>query len=46
MGVWDDPAFAPFRARMMGHPVTRRERTLEPMPLTNCTWVWECAFRN
>jgi hypothetical protein len=46
MGIWDDPAFAPFRARMMGHPVTRRERTLEPMPLTNCTWVWECSFRN
>jgi hypothetical protein len=31
---------------MIGHPLTRRERTLEPMPLTNCTWVWECAFRN
>jgi glucan phosphoethanolaminetransferase (alkaline phosphatase superfamily) len=46
VGVWDDPAFAPFRARMMGHPITRRERTLEPVPLTNCTWVWECEFRN
>jgi glucan phosphoethanolaminetransferase (alkaline phosphatase superfamily) len=46
LGLWDDPAFAPFRARMMGHPITRRERTLAPMPLTNCTWVWECAFRN
>jgi arylsulfatase A-like enzyme len=46
VGIWDDPAFAPFRARMIGHPLTRRERTLEPMPLTNCTWVWECAFRN
>jgi glucan phosphoethanolaminetransferase (alkaline phosphatase superfamily) len=46
IGVWDVPAFAPFRARMMGHPITRRERTLEPVPLTNCTWVWECAFRN
>lgn len=46
LGLWDDPALAPFRARMMGHPLTRPERTLEPMPLTNCTWVWECAFRN
>jgi glucan phosphoethanolaminetransferase (alkaline phosphatase superfamily) len=46
LGFWDDPAFAPFRARMMGHPLTRRERTVEPMPLTNCTWLWECAFRN
>lgn len=46
LGVWDDPALAPFRARMMGHPITRPERTVEPVPLTNCTWVWECAFRN
>lgn len=46
LGFWDAPAFAPFRARMIGHPLTRRERTLEPVPITNCTWVWECAFRN
>lgn len=46
MGLWDDPALAPFRARMMGHPLTRPERTIEPVPLTNCTWVWECSFRN
>lgn len=46
LGLWDDPAMAPYRARMMGHPLTRPERTKEPMPLTNCTWVWECAFRN
>lgn len=46
IGIWDDPAFGPFRARMMGHPLTRRERTLEPVPLTNCTWLWECSFRN
>jgi glucan phosphoethanolaminetransferase (alkaline phosphatase superfamily) len=46
MGVWDDPALAPFRARMIGHPLTRPQRTIEPVPLTNCTWVWECSFRN
>lgn len=46
LGVWDDPKLAPFRARMMGHPITRPERTVEPVPLTNCTWVWECSFRN
>ncbi|AKT37904.1 sulfatase-like hydrolase/transferase [Chondromyces crocatus] len=46
LGVWDDPAFAPFRARMPGLPVTRPARTVGPMPLTNCTWVWECEFRN
>jgi glucan phosphoethanolaminetransferase (alkaline phosphatase superfamily) len=46
LGVWDDAAFAPFRARMPGHPLTRRERTVDPVPLTNCTWLWECSFRN
>lgn len=46
MGIWDDPALAPYRARMIGHPITRPERTVGPVPLTNCTWVWECAFRN
>lgn len=46
LGVWDDPALAPFRERMIGHPITRPERTLAPVPMTNCTWVWECAFRN
>ncbi len=46
LGVWDDPALAPFRARMIGHPLTRRERTTQPVPITNCTWLWECAFRN
>lgn len=46
LGIWDDPLLLPFRARMMGHPLTRRERTVEPVPLTNCTWLWECSFRN
>ena len=46
IGVWDDPTMTPFRRRMIGHPITRPERTVEPVPLTNCTWVWECAFRN
>jgi glucan phosphoethanolaminetransferase (alkaline phosphatase superfamily) len=46
LGLWDDPGLLPFRGRMMGHPLTRRERTTEPVPLTNCTWLWECAFRN
>ncbi|WP_437781988.1 sulfatase-like hydrolase/transferase [Sorangium sp. So ce1097] len=46
MGLWDEPRLAPFRARMMGHPLTRPERTVAPVPLTNCTWVWGCEFRN
>jgi hypothetical protein len=46
MGLWDAEGMQPFKARMIGHPITRQERTLEPVPMTNCTWVWECAFRN
>lgn len=46
LGVWDDPKLAPFRSRMIGHPITRPERTVAPVPMTNCTWVWECSFRN
>jgi len=46
MGLWDEPALAPFRRRMIGHPLTRAERTLQAVPLSNCTGVWECEFRN
>lgn len=46
LGVYDDPRLAPFRARMVGHPLTRSERTLRPLPLTNCSWLWQCDFRN
>jgi hypothetical protein len=41
LGVWDDPGLAPFRARMLGHPLTRSERTSAPVPLTTASWVWE-----
>lgn len=46
LGLWDAPELVTFRARMMGHPVTRPERTNVPVPMTNCTGVWECNFRN
>ncbi len=46
LGLWDDPKMEPFKARMIGHPITRPERTVGPVPMTNCTWVWECSFRN
>jgi glucan phosphoethanolaminetransferase (alkaline phosphatase superfamily) len=45
-GVWDAPEIRPYRARLVGHPLTRRERTTGPVPLSNCSWVWECGFRN
>src|SRR5690606_13015333 len=46
LGIYDDPSLAPFRAKMVGHPLTRPERTLRPLPLTNCSWLWQCDFRN
>jgi glucan phosphoethanolaminetransferase (alkaline phosphatase superfamily) len=46
MGVWDDPALDAFKAKMVGNPITRPERTSGPVPLQNCSWLWECGFRN
>ena len=46
LGLWDADGMQPFRARMLGHPITRSERTVGPVPLNNCAWTWECAFRN
>jgi Sulfatase len=46
MGVWDDPGLAPFKRDMVGNPLTRSRRTTTPVPLQNCSWIWECGFRN
>lgn len=45
-GVWDAPELREHRARMVGNPITRPQRTTGPVPLTNCSWVWECGFKN
>lgn len=41
MGIWDAPELAAFRRNMPGHPLTRRERTTGPLPMSNMAWVWE-----
>ncbi len=46
MGLWDEPGLLPFKRRMIGHPLTRPGRTTAPVPLSNCSWLWECDFRN
>lgn len=46
VGLWDEPGFARFRARMIGLPLTRSERTTRPMPLTNTSWIWEYVEPN
>jgi glucan phosphoethanolaminetransferase (alkaline phosphatase superfamily) len=46
LGLWDEPAVAPFRAAMPGRPLTRPERPSGPVPLTNVSWVWEYWLPN
>ena len=46
MGLWDAPGLKPFRDRMVGHPLTRPERTTEAVPLSNCSWIHECRAGN
>jgi glucan phosphoethanolaminetransferase (alkaline phosphatase superfamily) len=46
MGLWDSPQMAPFKKRMPGHALTRGELTTEPVPMSNCSWIWECIHPN
>src|SRR6185295_17057114 len=46
LGIWDAPQVVPFRARMMGRPLTRPERMEGPVPITNVSWVWEYELPN
>src|SRR5690606_10351042 len=43
LGVWDTPEMAPFQAHMHGSPLTRPAREPTIVPLSNCSWVWECT---
>jgi glucan phosphoethanolaminetransferase (alkaline phosphatase superfamily) len=46
MGLWDAPSLRRFRDRMVGHPLTRPERTTEAVSLSNCSWIHECRAGN
>jgi arylsulfatase A-like enzyme len=46
LGLADDPELSRFRSRMAGTSLLRRERTNVILPLTNCTDVSVCGFRN
>ncbi len=46
MGLWDAPGLAPFRAKMVGGSLLRKDRALTTIALTNCSGVWGCAFEN
>jgi hypothetical protein len=46
LGVLTAPELSRFRAKMIGTSLLRGERTQSPVPLTNCSELWGCAFRN
>ncbi|AUX20472.1 hypothetical protein SOCEGT47_009430 [Sorangium cellulosum] len=46
MGLWDEPAFAEYRAAMVGHSLLRPSPGPAALALTNCTGIWGCAFKN
>jgi hypothetical protein len=46
MGLWNDPGLGLYRQRMPGTSLLRPELTTRPVPLTNCSVVWGCAFEN
>lgn len=41
LGAWDAPALAEPRRVLLGHPLTRAERTVGPVPLSNVSAIWE-----
>jgi glucan phosphoethanolaminetransferase (alkaline phosphatase superfamily) len=46
MGIWDEPALATYRAKMVGSSLLRGDYKETPLALTNCTGIWGCAFKN
>jgi arylsulfatase A-like enzyme len=46
LGLRASPELAHFRSKMVGHSLLRAERTTGVVPLTNCSELWGCAFRN
>lgn len=47
MGIWDAPAIAQFRDKMIGRPLTRAfVGPSKVMPITNNSWIWESNARS
>ena len=46
LGLWSLPELTNYRAKMIGSSLLRTERTHGIVPLTNCSELWGCAFRN
>jgi glucan phosphoethanolaminetransferase (alkaline phosphatase superfamily) len=46
MGIHDAPELARYKTRIHGHSMLRSELSEQPIPMSNCTGVWSCAFEN
>lgn len=46
LGLWEAPEIEQYRSRIQGDSLLRPERKLRILPMTNCSWVWSCAFEN
>jgi glucan phosphoethanolaminetransferase (alkaline phosphatase superfamily) len=49
MGLWDSPAIATYRSRMVGSSFLRpfgEDRAKMTLGLTNCSGIWGCAYKN
>jgi glucan phosphoethanolaminetransferase (alkaline phosphatase superfamily) len=46
LGLLDEPSFAPHRYKMVGQSLIRSGYENLAVPLSNCTGVWGCAFKN
>ncbi|MGC4064371.1 MAG: sulfatase-like hydrolase/transferase [Polyangiaceae bacterium] len=46
LGLWKTPELASFMSQVPGDSLLRKERQLRMLPMTNCAWVWSCAFEN
>jgi glucan phosphoethanolaminetransferase (alkaline phosphatase superfamily) len=46
LGLWETPEIEEYRSRIQGDSLLRPERKLRILPMTNCAWVWSCAFEN
>ncbi len=46
MGVWDAPEIATLRRSMPGESLLRGGTAPKPVVLTNCSSIFECAFKN
>jgi arylsulfatase A-like enzyme len=46
LGLLDDPKIAPMRAKMPGQSLLRGGSPEGDVFFTNCTELWQCAFKN